>query len=306
MPFDAVVFPGQGAQRAAMGVDFIDTFESAKAMLDMANGVLPFDYLEVVQDSERLNRTDYTQPCIVLCEAMMHQVVKESHQVNAEVFAGHSLGEYAALIAAEVLPLDVALVLVTERGRLMHETQVDGAMAAVVMDNLPLAELQDKAQGFDIDIANDNSMNQVVLSGEKAALHRLCETLEGDYGQAIRVVVLNVSAPFHSRYMKDVEEAFYETLKDHKTSFAKAGLGKVVSNYLGGYYSDDVDALLSALAKQLSGQVRWRDNMQAIVSKTHNILELGPNRPLRGFFLTLGVNITSIMNVRSLEKAFQG
>lgn len=307
MSFEAVVFPGQGAQKRGMASDFYDQFEAAQQVFDTANKHLNFDVKAMCfEDKEELNQTVYTQPSIVTAEIAMFNSLKSQHDNFApSFFAGHSLGEYTALVAAEVLSVDVAIQLVAKRGQLMHETAVNGAMAAVIMDNLPLTELTDLAHQFDIDMANDNSSTQVVLSGDKAKLEDLVAQIESHYSDVgVRCIMLNVSAPFHSRYMEAIEVQFFDFLNEYKDSFNPHNADKVVSNYLGCFYQPDTNEVISSLAKQLSGSVKWRDNMQNLINKTSNILELGPNRPLRGFFKTMNVDIQSVINIRSANKVF--
>ena len=307
MSFDAVVFPGQGAQKRGMASEFYEQCDASKHIFDVANKHLSFDVKAMCfEDMPELNQTIYTQPSIVTAEIAMFESLKQLHSdFTPNIFGGHSLGEYAALVAAEVLPFDVAIQLVAKRGQLMHDSAVDGAMAAIVMDELPLAELTQLATDHEVDMANDNSSTQVVLSGEKSALTTLIEQLEIQYqGQGIRCIMLNVSAPFHSRHMASIEAQFRDFLNEFKDSFNAAKADRVASNYLGRFYHQDTSQVINALAKQLSGSVKWRDNMSCIISKTHNILELGPNRPLRGFFKTVGVDILSVINMRSATKVF--
>lgn len=307
MSFECVVFPGQGAQKLGMAKDFVEKYEHASLIFENANKVLDFDVYDVCfNDEERLNQTAFTQPCIVTAEIAMHEALKAVYGLSATYFAGHSLGEYAALIAAQALPLEVGIKLVSRRGELMQEAGQNGGMTAIIMDAIPLAELTELANAKGIDVANDNSSQQLVLSGDKIALDQLCEMLEQHFKEHnFRAVPLKVSAPFHSRYMQDIEEIFYDYLKEFQDSFASQALSKVVSNVLGGFYKNDSSQVIDMLAKQLSGSVRWRNNMAAILSKTQSILELGPNRPLRGFFKTLNVDIQSVINVRSAEKVFR-
>jgi len=307
MSFEAVVFPGQGAQKKGMANDFYNENQAAQLIFEQANQHLSFDVKEMCfEDKAELHQTIYTQPCIVTAEIAMLESLKEQHPTfQPQFFAGHSLGEYSALVAAGVLPFKVAIQLVARRGELMHQANVDGAMAAIIMDDLPLKELQMIAEQYNIDVANDNSRTQVVLSGAKADLIALIEKLELSYeAQGIRCVMLNVSAPFHSRYMKDIEQEFKGFLNKFKDSFVSAKASMLVSNYLGRFYNNNTDEVIDSLSKQLSGSVKWRDNMAALLSKTNLILELGPNRPLRGFFKTLDVDITSIINLRSASKVF--
>lgn len=306
MAFEAVVFPGQGAQKKGMASDFFEQFEAAKQVFDLANQQLSFDVAAMCfEENELLNQTAYTQPCIVTAECAMFEALKAQYaDFTPQYFAGHSLGEYAALVAAGVLPFEVAIQLVAKRGELMQNTDVDGGMAAIIMDSMPIAEIANKADDYAIDVANDNSVTQVVLSGDKAALGQLVEQLQSQYGEALRCVMLNVSAPFHSRHMRQIEDQFLAYLTEFKGSFVASNAPKVASNYLGRFYQADVDEVIQGLASQLSGSVKWRDNMAAIVKQTNNILELGPNRPLRGFFKTIDVDIASVINVRSANKVF--
>ena len=144
----------------------------------------------------------------------------------------------------------------------------------------------------------------MVLSGEREALAQTEKALKEKYGEGVRTVLLNVSAPFHSRFMKAIEENFYDFLKEYRDSFAPKFLPKVLSNVTGDFYQADSSEAISLLARQLSHGVKWRDNMDALCAKTQSILELGPNRPLRGFFNSINVSIQSVINVKSAEKVF--
>lgn len=304
MSFNAVVFPGQGAQKNGMAKDFIETYSESSDIFSTANQILPFDVYDIChEDNELLNQTNYTQPCILTAEIAMYQALKAHHQLHADYFAGHSLGEYAALVAAEVLPFESALKIVARRGELMNQADDQGAMAAIIMDNIDLDAIGAIADRHNIDIANDNSAQQVVLSGRQGDLDKTIEALTNQFdGQSFRAVPLTVSAAFHSRYMAPVEKEFYTFLHDHLDDINDSNLPKVASNYLGDFYQADKQQLIQSLAKQISGTVKWRDNMNLL--KDRQILELGPNRPLRGFFKTIGVDITSVINLKSAQKAF--
>jgi malonyl CoA-acyl carrier protein transacylase len=195
--------------------------------------------------------------------------------------------------------------MVERRGELMHSVRCEGGMSAVIMDNLDVAHLSGLCAEFKVEVANDNSLSQVVLSGELEAINALTPVIEEAYKEkAVRVVPLKVSAPFHSRFMKDIEADYHQFISQFKESIDEQKLRSVVSNVTGDFYPEDKEAALRLLSSQLSAGVKWRDNMQAILSKTNKILELGPNRPLRGFFSTLGVSIQSIVNLKSAKKVF--
>jgi len=304
MSFNAIVFPGQGAQKQGMARDFIDEYKEAATVFECANQILPFDVYDICHDgNDLLNQTDYTQPCILTAEIAMFRALQTHHNLNADYFAGHSLGEYAALVAADVISFETALKIVARRGELMNKADDNGAMAAVIMDHIDLNTIGQIAEQHNIDIANDNSAQQVVLSGRQDDLDKTLEALTSHFeGEKFRAVPLTVSAAFHSRWMSPVESEFHEFLLPFADDIQEENLPKVASNYLGEFYLADKLQLIEALAKQISGTVKWRDNMNLLKDK--NILELGPNRPLRGFFKTIDVDITSVINLKSANKAF--
>lgn len=306
MTYNAAVFPGQGAQKIGMAKDFCLSFIESKQVFTQANEILDFDVFELChEENDRIHQTEYTQPCLLVAEIAMYQALNNRFHWRADFFAGHSLGEYAALVAAGVLPFDVALNMVIKRGQLMSNATNNGAMSAIIMDAIPQQVISDIAGQFGVDVANDNSSQQVVVSGEKSSVDALVQSLTKTFEkQAFRAVPLAVSSAFHSRWMAPIEAEYLSYIQSFESSIDEAQLPKVASNYLGRFYQANKDELLQGLAKQLSGSVKWRDNMQLLADK--NVIEIGPNRPLRGFFKTQGQNITSVINTRSAEKAFKG
>jgi malonyl CoA-acyl carrier protein transacylase len=304
MQFDSVVFPGQGAQKLGMAKDFVEAIPASAKIFELANSILAFDVYQIChEDADKLNRTDYTQPCILTAEIAMLEALKTEHDFSAQTFAGHSLGEYSALVAANVMSFETALRIVQKRGELMNAAASGGGMTAIIMDEIPYEELAEIVNKYDVDVANDNSAQQVVLSGEENSVAKSVEALTEHYSEVnFRAVPLTVSAAFHSRWMETIEVEFREFLQQFKDQIHSENLPKVASNYLGRFYQNDSDELIDALAKQLSGSVKWRENMDLL--KNGNILELGPNRPLKGFFKSIGVTITSVINLRTAKKTF--
>ncbi|TDR22550.1 ACP S-malonyltransferase [Marinicella litoralis] len=302
--FNAVVFPGQGAQKLGMAKDFIEQYPVAAKVFETANEVLPFDIYEVChENADMLNQTNYTQPAILVAEMAMYESLKSEYGLNPKAYAGHSLGEYSALTAAGVISFETALQMVTKRGELMNQAASDGTMTAIIMDEIPYAEVTRIANQHQVDVANDNSQQQVVLSGLESDMTNAITALTHHYNDvAFRAVPLTVSSAFHSRWMQSVEQVYMEYLQPFKADMNVTNLPQVASNFLGGFYPADKEQLVTALAKQISGSVKWRSNMALLQSM--QILELGPNRPLRGFFKTIGVDITSVINVKSAAKAF--
>ena len=310
MQFDGIVFPGQGTQYLGMGKDFVELYDDAKKIFSIANNALGIDLYEICQNDEiKLHDTKYTQPCILATEIAMYKVVKNHYDFLPTFFAGHSLGEYTALVAAKVIPFDIALKIVHFRGELMQNAVIssnEGNMVAIIADPLPLQHIKFICSACGVDIANDNSIQQVVLSGLnediKATITQIEKTLTNT---AMRIVYLNVKAPFHSRYMQKIEEPFQDYLLQFKNNFNTTALKSVISNYDGGFYPDtNVETLITYLTKQISGSVQWQQNMKALLKRTKNILEIGPAAPLRGFFKSLGITVQSVINVKTLNKMF--
>ena len=307
MSIVAAVFPGQGAQRKGMASDFHERFPEARHVFEVASDALSFNVAEIChRDDPRLDMTEFTQPCILTAEIAMLESLKKHFGFKPEYFGGHSLGEYAALVAAGAIPFDIAVRLVHIRGKLMQSSAPlgMGGMAAVIMENLPRDEIIKETEKAGVDIANDNSPMQIVISGEKNKVDALCLALSTKYSdRGIRVVPLVVSAPFHSRHMKEVEKKFGNVLKEHGDSFAADKAACVTSNFTGTFHKGSHEDIVDALTRQISGRVRWRDNMAAIMDKSKNIFEIGPNRPLGGFFKACGILVQSIIDVRSAERA---
>jgi len=181
-----------------------------------------------------------------------------------------------------------------------------GAMSAVIGENLNVPVILETLTGLPIDVANVNSAKQVVISGEakymSEAESRLTEALTKD--QPVRFVQLNVSAPFHSRFMSPIEESFKETLRRYKAGMASEKATGVTSNFTGGFHADDKDEIIRNLVSQLSNTVKWMDNMSELSSQAEKIYEVGPGRPLRAFFQTMDVECSSVTALSAAERLF--
>jgi [acyl-carrier-protein] S-malonyltransferase len=304
-----VVFPGQGAQRQKMGKDFYDQIPVCRQVYEEASDALGLDITAICfEEDERLNLTEYTQPCIVTTEVAMLRGLSERYGFQADYFGGHSLGEFTALVAAGVMPFAETVQIVRTRGQLMQGAVPVGVgfMAAVISEGIDAGVLKTVLKDLPVDVANINSANQVVISGEASAMpeaEKLCQSLF-PAPKACRFVQLNVSAPFHSRFMKKIEEPFAETLKNFGKSFNARNAPCVTSNYSGTFHADSVDAVIHNLVRQLSNAVLWRNNMQVLADRSGQIYEIGPGRPLREFFKTIGVACESITGLSAAEKKF--
>lgn len=279
---DLVMFPGQGSQRPGMATHLLERHAAARRVFDHADAVLgmPLSELCTTGTAEELAATDITQPAIIATSLATWQVLREAGCEPGAV-TGHSLGEYAALVAAGVLTPESALRLVRVRGRLMAEVgrQRPGAMAAVL--GLPaeqVVEVCEQAREFGlVEVANFNEPMQTVLSGEAAAVEAAgrAALLEG----AEKVVALKVGAPFHCSLMSGIEEEFAAELAGHP--FADPVL-PVISSVTGDLVHSGEQAR-ELLRRQLSGPVRWVDvvgRAARLPVATH--IEVGPGRVLNG------------------------
>lgn len=307
----AVVFPGQGSQRPGMGKDFYEQIPVSRETYEEAADALGWDVSNMCfGEDERLNLTEYTQPSIVTTEIAMLRGLSKRYGFAAEYFGGHSLGEFTALVAAGVMPLAETLKIVQTRGKLMQEAVPVGVggMAAIISENIDIDILKKLMEDLPADVANINSANQVVVSGELSALpeieKRLAQTLGAE--KQFRFINLNVSAPFHSRLMKSIESRFAETLDKFGNNLKPQNANKVTSNFTGGFHSDDILGIREKLVNQISNTVQWRKNMQSLAAKAAEIYEIGPARPLRDFFKTIGVTCQSITGLVAAEKIFSG
>jgi [acyl-carrier-protein] S-malonyltransferase len=303
----AIVFPGQGSQRPGMARDFCETFAPSRAVFAEASDALGLDVAALCFDDDpRLGLTEFTQPAILTAEIAMLRALQSEFGLSGSVFGGHSLGEFTALCAAGAIPFDVAVKLVRRRGALMQAAVPagEGAMVAVCGAGVAALELAGPLDADGVDVANENSLDQVVLSGPAAAMDRACaRTRELAKGIDVEFVPLTVSAPFHSRRMRAVEADFRRALDEAAPRFDAERAQGVTSNFRGAMHTGSSADLLDALEHQIGGTVRWTANMRALIPLADRIYEVGPGRPLRGFFKTLGVEVTSILSCKTAEKA---
>jgi [acyl-carrier-protein] S-malonyltransferase len=307
----AVVFPGQGSQRPGMGKEFYEQISVCRETYREASDTLGWDVASMCfGEDERINLTEYAQPCILTTETAMYRGLVGRYDFSPQYFGGHSLGEFTALVAAHVMPFAQLLKIVQTRGKLMQEAVPVGVggMAAVISEGLDVNLLGEILVGLPVDVANINSSNQVVISGEASALpeveKRLSQFLGG--GKPFRFIPLNVSAPFHSRFMKPIEESFAYILKEAGRELSPQHALQVTSNFTGHFHSDSVPEIIKNLVSQLSGTVNWRGNMQGLAAQSTEVYEIGPSRPLREFFKTINVVCQSITGLAAAEKVFAG
>lgn len=302
----AVIFPGQGSQYVGMAKDFYDSFADSKRVFDEADEALDIDLKKICfEENEDINKTEYTQPAMVAAEAAIYEHIKNMG-IHADVFAGLSLGEYAALIAAGAMSLSDAIRTVRKRGILMQNTVPigQGAMAAVIaMDAEKIAEICENTPGR-IGIANYNCPGQIVISGETEALDAAAKALQE--AGAKRVIKLNVSGPFHSEMLVPAGEQLFEYLSDVEVA---RGFAPYVCNAEARYVTD-ASEVKELLKKQVYSSVRWQQSIEKMIEDgVDTFIEAGPGKSLTGFVKKINrevksINIATVEDLKKLEELY--
>ena len=298
-----MIFPGQGSQSPGMGKELFENFQVARQVFEEADDALGFAISRLCFDgpAEELQLTENTQPAILTVSVAAFRAMKEAG-ISAPAFvAGHSLGEYSALVAAGVLSLPDAVRTVRARGRYMQEAVPvgTGAMAAVIGGEL--SEIQrvceEARRAHVCSVANMNSPNQVVIAGNAEAVDRAIELLKGI---AKRVIKLNVSAPFHCGLMKPAQDRLAADLA--ALTFNEPAM-PVVTN-VDARATTAPDELRDALVRQVSAPVRWSESMQLLVQQgVDTFVEAGPGKVLTGLMRQINrdVKTLNVEDAASLE-----
>jgi len=278
----AVVFPGQGSQSVGMMAGFAGTPVVEKTFLE-ANAILGFDLWTMAREgpAEALNQTVNTQPVMLVAGVACWRAWKERNGTLPAWLAGHSLGEYSALVAAEAMRFEDALPLVRFRAQAMQEAVPEGTGGIAAILGLDEAALQpvcdEAAQGEVVEPANLNSPGQVVIAGHRAAVERAM-ALARQRG-AKRAVMLPMSAPSHCALMKPAAQRLRERLAAVEV---RKPLVPVIHNRSVESY-DDPDRIRQALVEQLYNPVRWIETIQLLGRKgVRRIVECGPGKVLTG------------------------
>ena len=302
----AVVFPGQGAQRPGMGRDFHAQFAVSRDAYAEASDALGLDVARVCFDDDpRLDDTEFTQPCIVATEIAMFRALREELGLRSAYFGGHSLGEYSALCAAGAMSLFDAVRLTRRRGALMQAAVAkgEGAMLAVIAAGIGNRDLATDLSSLNVDVANLNSPDQVVISGRAAAVREATALLERMLDGEHRLVPLNVSAPFHSRLMRGIEPEFRAALDGVSGAMRPDAASTCTSNVTGRFHEPSTESVVNLLTRQISSPVDWIANMNEIGAVAGRIYEIGPGKPLTGFFQCIGRTAVPILSVKQAHRA---
>ena len=307
MPKFAFLFPGQGSQKPGMGRELAANFETARRVFEEADSALGFAISELCFEGpeESLKLTENTQPAILTCSIATLAVLRDKG-LNPDYVAGHSLGEYSALVAAGALSFPDALRLVRRRGRYMQEAVPDGVGAMAAVMGLAPEKLEDvcrqAAAGEVVSAANLNSPGQIVIAGHRGAVERAVELAK--QAGARKAVVLQVSAPFHCALMQPAADRLAGDLDAAAISDLKVPL---VNNVAAREITTAEDAR-DGLKKQVVNAVRWEDSMRVLVARgVDRFVEVGCGKVLTGLLRNIDRSLDGahVEDLATLEKLFE-
>ena len=303
----SVIFPGQGSQIVGMGKVFFDKYKIVKELFKEADDVLNFSLSKIVLDGpkEKLDLTANTQPAIFLVSYSIFSVIKNEFNIDlnkAKYFAGHSLGEYSALSCAGYLSFSETIKLLRSRGDAMQNAvpKGEGGMVAVLGSQVGLLEniINENKNNFLVQISNDNSDGQIVLSGKNMDLDKLIEVLKS---KNIKNIKLPVSAPFHCLLMKQATNIMK---KEIETVNFKNGNNILISNVTADEINN-TEQLKKLLIDQIENRVRWRESVINMIRRgvTH-FIEIGPGKVLSGLVKRTNrtVKINTINNESDIKE----
>ena len=299
----SVLFPGQGSQSVGMAKNLYEKFDYVKSLFEQADDILqkPISKIILEGPKELINHTENTQPAIFLVSFSIYEVIKKETSCNlnnAKFFAGHSLGEYSALACSESISFEQTIKLLQSRGRFMQTAvpQGQGGMIAVLGSEIEKINeiIENNQDKFKCYVANDNSIGQVVVSGNINELNKFVEELKKS---KIKNVKLPVSAPFHCELMRSATEKM--RLEIAKAEFKKPEIN-IISNVTAQAVNDPSD-IKKLLIEQIEKPVRWREIViNMIDSKVEKFIEIGPGKVLSGLVKRINSNV-ELIQINDLE-----
>ena len=290
----SIVFPGQGSQTIGMGKDFFENYDLVKDLFQQADDSLGASLSKIILEGpkDELDLTINTQPAIFLISYSIFQVMKKEFNMdldNSKYFAGHSLGEYSALCAANYLSFSDTIKILKIRGNAMQNAvpKGEGGMLAVLGSKVETIEdlLNENKNNFIAQIANDNSEGQIVLSGRNNDIEKLIKVLKS---KNIKNIKLPVSAPFHCQLMSNATEIMRNEIQ--KLNFQDSK-NKLISNVTAKEISNK-EELKILLIDQIENRVRWRESIIYMINNgVNHFIEIGPGKVLSGLIKRIDKNV---------------
>jgi len=299
----AFVFPGQGSQSAGMGKDIAEKYPVARRVFDDIDNALGFSISKLCFEGpdEALKLTENTQPAILAVSSAIHAVLEDRGATRRDIVAGHSLGEYSAIVSVGGLTPAEAAKIVRSRGQFMQAAVPvgTGGMAALLGATADEAKeiCDDASQGDVVSVANINAPGQIVIAGTKAAIDRAIDAAKK---RGRRAMLLPVSAPFHCELMKPAEERLRPVLEEaHLKDLWFSVVSNVDASPIG-----TATAVRNALLRQVASPVRWVESIEKMIAMgVRRFVEVGPGKVLTGLIKRIdsSVELINVSDVASLE-----
>ena len=301
----AILFPGQGSQYIGMSEDFYNNFLNSKLVFEEVEDSTSIDVRKIIFEDplNQLNLTNYTQLCIFTASYSIFRVIEtefDLKNMNVNTMLGHSLGEYSALASSYKITLSDCAKLLKLRGDLMHRAinaNESGMAALIGLDSISIQNIIDEVN-LDVQIANDNSPIQVVISG---MINNINKSREIFLKRGVKKFVkLNVSAAFHSNLMLEAQNIMRKYIDE--TIFSDSSIS-IISNF-SSKISNNSETIKNSLINQMANKVRWKESINELeIHNEKNLIEIGPGKILSGLVkrITSSFEITSIDQVKDLE-----
>ena len=290
----SLIFPGQGSQTVGMCKDMYLKFDLIKKIFKEADEILNFPITDLIFNGpkEKLDLTENTQPSIFLVGYSIFSLLKKEYNIDFDkinYFAGHSLGEYTALAAAEYINFSDAIKILKVRGKAMQSSvkKGKGGMIAILGSKIEDIEklLLDNTDNYKCYIANDNSIGQIVVSGMKEDLDKFSIDLKK---KSIKNISLAVSAPFHCELMSEATDIMKNEINNLKFNNSN----KLIVSNVTANETNNPQEIKELLIKQIESRVRWRESIKFMASKeTKNFIEVGPGKVLSGLIKRIDRNL---------------